>query len=284
MSDRHRVDLSVVVPVFNEEGNVTSLVKEIEGVLAGLLPLASEIIVVNDASTDGTLPVLRRILPRCPRLRVLRHARRSGQSAALATGFDAARGAIVVTLDGDGQNDPADIPGMLAALQTHDVVCGVRARRADSWVRRASSRVGNAYRRCFTGDTLRDSGCAMRVLRAEVLKEVPVFNGMHRFLPTLLIIAGWRVGEVPVNHRARLSGQTKYGVGNRLMRGVFDCAAMLWWRRRVCSARRSGGEEPRSRAPPRGGKAAPGSRHRPVSTRSAKPVSVAATETARVGS
>jgi len=235
-------ELSVVLPCFEEEASLPALVAELHAALA---PLGRdyEIVCVDDASGDGTAAAVRRLAARSPDVRLLRHARRSGQSAALASGLRAARGSILLTLDADGQNDPADLPALLAALAAGaDAACGVRLKRHDSWVRRASSRVGNSFRDVVTGVRVRDAGCAIRALRRECLAELPVFNGVHRFLPTVLRLQGFRVVEVPVNHRPRRAGVSKYGIGNRLVRGVIDCLAMRWFAWRLVPVRRLQGE------------------------------------------
>jgi glycosyltransferase involved in cell wall biosynthesis len=231
------VDYSVVLPCYNEEGCVAGLTAEVEQVLAAL-GRPSEVLLVDDASTDRTLEVMREQQKKYDNVRVLRHTVNCGQSAASATGFRAARGQIVIVMDGDGQNDPSDIPRLLAALDGADAVCGVRARRHDSWLRRVSSRIGNGYRNLITGDKVRDSGCALRAIRAPALRELPVFNGMHRFLPTLLRYQGFRVLEIEVSHRPRRAGQSKYGIRNRMVRGMIDCFAMRWWRRRAVRGQR----------------------------------------------
>lgn len=237
-------EISVILPVFNERENLGPLVGEIRAALAGL-GRRWELLAVDDASQDGSVDELRELRRSHPELRVLRHRMNCGQSAAFATGLAHARGSVVVTLDSDRQNDPADLPRMLGQL-TGDVaaVLGVRRRREDSWVRRASSRLANAYRDRLTGVKVRDAGCFMRVMRRDALREVPVFNGLHRFLATVLRYQGHRVVEVEVNHRARVAGRSKYGVGNRLWRGLRDCFAMRWYRSRVIPADRVLPEEP----------------------------------------
>jgi dolichol-phosphate mannosyltransferase len=234
-------EISIVVPCFGEQDNVAALTDEIAYALDGT-KRAYEMLFVDDGSTDLTALRLFALTRTHPTLRVLRHAENCGQSAAFATGFAHARGAIVVTLDGDGQNDPADIPGLLARLEAADAVCGVRQHRADTAVRRASSRIGNGFRNWVTGVPVRDAGCALRAIRREALRELPVFNGVHRFLPTLLRLQGWRVVEVEVAHRARRHGVSKYGIRNRMVRGISDCLAMRWWRRRIVAGRRLTGE------------------------------------------
>lgn len=225
-------ELSVVLPIFNEEGNLRPLIDEIEAVLRPL-GRSFEVIAVDDRSTDGSLAVLRKEAESRPWLRIVRHRINQGQSAAFATGFHAAQGAVVVTLDADGQNDPHDLPRLLAALQGEvALVCGVRAKRQDSWSKRFSSRIANRFRSALLGDHVTDAGCCFRVVRRSALREVPAFNGMHRFLATILRFQGFTVVELPVNHRPRVSGVSKYGVGNRLWRGLRDTLAMRWFKQR----------------------------------------------------
>jgi len=227
-----RPDLSVVVPLFNEAENLRPLAGEIAAALA---PggLDYELLFVDDGSTDASPRVLAELAAADRRVRVLRLARNSGQSAALCIGFRHARGALTATLDADLQNDPADLPGMLDALGDDcDVVCGVRARRRDSWVRRVSSRVANGVRNRLTGESITDVGCTLRVLRTEFVRELPMFTGMHRFLPTLLRMDGARIREVPVNHRPRLHGEAKYNIRNRIWRALVDLFAVRWMQKR----------------------------------------------------
>lgn len=231
MSLVNEPEVSLVIPVYNEEENLPVLDGEIRQAMetAGR---PYEVLYVDDGSTDGSLQVLRGLASRDPRVRIVRQRRNSGQSAALDAGFRHARGGVVVTLDADLQNDPADIPRLLEKIGEFDVVSGVRARRRDSWVRRVSSRVANGVRNRVTHESVTDVGCTLRACRAEYLRRIPVFNGMHRFLPTLLRMAGARVTEVPVNHRPRLHGQPKYGIGNRLWRGLADLYGVRWMQTR----------------------------------------------------
>lgn len=230
---------SVVLPIFNEQGNIGHLIDEIVVALEGPSGGSFEIMAVDDASRDGTLNTLNERAARDPRIHVLAHRLNCGQSAALATGFRHARGNVVITLDADGQNNPVDIPALLAALvEGIDAVCGVRQKRNDTWVRRLSSRIANAFRNAVTGDVLQDAGCGFRVIRRQALADLPVFNGLHRFLPTLLRFQGFRVIEIPVSHRPRTWGTSKYGIGNRAFRGMVDCIAMRWWRKRAVPAQR----------------------------------------------
>ena len=224
--------LSLVVPAFNEEENLPELVAEIRSALAPV-GLDWELLLVDDGSTDGSPAVMERLRREEPRIRILRHRKNAGQSAALAWGFRAARGTLVATLDADLQNDPADLPRLLAELDRgFDVVSGVRVDRRDPWVRRASSRIANAVRNWATDERITDVGCSLKVYRAEFLEHLPMFTGMHRFLPTLVRWNGARVTEVPVRHRPRRHGVGKYGIGNRLFRALADLFAVRWMRKR----------------------------------------------------
>ena len=233
--------LSVVVPAYNEDENVVPLAEEIVNALDGL-PGGFELILIDDASTDATPRLIQQI--RDPRVRGVFHRLNCGQSAAVGSGFQAARGEWVATLDGDGQNDPADLPAMLAqAIQERvDCVTGVRKKRQDTFVRRFSSKIANGFRNWITGDQVRDSGCGIRVVRRAALREIPVFNGMHRFLPTLLRGQGFTVLETEVNHRERLRGTSKYGVHNRLWRGIRDCFGIRWYLKRAVRSDRLNAE------------------------------------------
>jgi glycosyltransferase involved in cell wall biosynthesis len=236
--DAESVEVSVVLPCFNEEECLEGLTAEIVQVLEKV-GHPFEVLYVDDRSTDRSTEILDRLHAVDPRVRSVRHTVNSGESAAQATGFRHARGGVIVTMDADGQNDPSSIPELLGALPGYDCVAGVRRRREDDWVKRISSKIANGFRNAITGDRVSDSGCTFRVLRREALAEVPVFNGMHRFLPTLLRFQGYRVTEIVVRHRPRTSGVSKYGVGNRMFRGIRDCFAMRWYRRRVVPGRRA---------------------------------------------
>ncbi|HSS49546.1 MAG TPA: glycosyltransferase family 2 protein [Thermoanaerobaculia bacterium] len=228
------LEISVVVPVFNEEENLPLLAAELQGVLRSL-GRPYEAIFVDDGSTDGSLAALCELARQDLGVRIVRLRRNAGQSAALAAGFRAARGGIVVTLDADLQNDPADIPKLLDRLEDFDgcdVVCGVRAGRQDAWLRRASSRIAGGVRNRLTRDPVADAGCTLRVYRAEFLRRIPLFTGMHRFLPTLLKLEGARIAEVPVRHRPRRHGQSKYNIRNRIWRSLADLFAVRWMQRR----------------------------------------------------
>jgi dolichol-phosphate mannosyltransferase len=231
------MDLSVVIPVFNEAASISPLVDEIAAVLEGQADY--EIIVVDDGSTDATAERLGACRQQQPRLRVLQHPQRSGQSAAIASGVNAARAPWIVTLDGDGQNDPADIPGLYAAATAVDapatlwLIAGWRKRRRDSWLKRMSSRIANGVRRRLLRDHTPDSGCGLRLFRRDVFLALPQFDHMHRFLPALVLRAGGQVQSLAVNHRPRRSGTSKYGVHNRLWVGLVDLLGVRWLQRRV---------------------------------------------------
>jgi glycosyltransferase involved in cell wall biosynthesis len=226
-----RTMLSVVIPAFDEAESLPALLEELSGVLGGL-GQPYEIVVVDDGSTDDTPSVLKRLQTALPALRVLTLARRAGQSAALFAGCEAAQGDVVVTLDADCQNDPADIARLLSHLEDHDVVCGVRAERRDNFLRRISSRVANASRRSLLGDDFTDVGCALKAFPRRDLLALRPFDGMHRFLPVLLRWRGLRVIEVPVHHRPRRAGRPKYNVRNRLVRTLADVLGVRWLKSR----------------------------------------------------
>ena len=224
--------VSVVIPAYNEAENLPALLGELAPPLESL-GTPYEIVLVDDGSTDGTRETLLGLQARYPALRVVRFRENAGQSAAFLAGFEAARGEVVVTLDADLQNNPADIPELVRQLESHDAVLGVRARRRDSFLRRASSRVANAVRRAATGDGLADVGCSLKAFRRECLLDLPRFNGVHRFFGTLVVWKGWRVVEVPVDHRPRRAGQAKYNLRNRAFRTLLDLLAMRWLRARM---------------------------------------------------
>lgn len=275
--------LSVVIPFLDEERAAEPLLDELRSVLsedlappsstlnpdtAGVEPgspgapgdLCYEVIAVDDGSRDGTGALLDRISREWPALRVIHHRRRRGQSAALATGFAAARGEWIATLDGDGQSDPADLSALLRERTHFDMVTGIRRRRRDSWVRRVSSRIAYWVRDAVLHDGIIDTGCSVRVFRRASITEVPLqFRGMHRFLPALLQMCGHTIKQVPVNHRARLGGRAKYGIGNRMVPGLIDLMAVRWMKSRFAPPERGGtdttpgagaSEPPRSSGPP----------------------------------
>lgn len=230
--DRTPIDLSLVIPVFNERDNLEPLVGEIGASLAGS-GWRYEVILVDDGSNDGSDAVLARLRPLHPELRVVRFARNAGQTAAIDAGFRRARGGVVVTLDADLQNDPADIPRLVRELDGWDAVVGVRARRRDTLVRRVSSRIANYVRNRLSDETIADTGCSLKAYRREALGSLKLYRGMHRFLPTLLKMEGRRVREFPVGHRPRVHGDSKYGIGNRLVPSFVDLLAVRWMKKRA---------------------------------------------------
>ncbi|HSP46017.1 MAG TPA: glycosyltransferase family 2 protein [Chthoniobacterales bacterium] len=214
--------VSVVVPLFNEEENVPILQAELATALAGL---DYEIILVDDGSVDHTVG---RIAPDA-RVRLVQFERNAGQSAAMYAGLQSARGTVAVLLDGDLQNDPADIPKLIAEIgRGADLVCGYRAERKDTVVKRITSRIANFVRSRFTRDGVRDTGCTLKAMRRECIGVLLPFKGMHRFIPALVKGAGYKLVEVPVNHRPRKFGQSKYGLGNRAFRATMDMFGVRW--------------------------------------------------------
>jgi glycosyltransferase involved in cell wall biosynthesis len=232
------MNLSVVFPVYNEEENIPILLDEIARALDGR-GWSYEIVAVDDGSTDRSLAVLREQKAKHPTLRVLSFEKNSGQTAALDAAWRAARGKFVVSLDADLQNDPADIPKMMQALDTSgaDMVIGVRVNRRDTWSRRMQSKIGNGVRNWITRDNITDTGCSLKLVKREAIDRVRLFTGMHRFLPTLVRYAGYKVIELPVNHRARQFGTSKYGAMNRAFRGLADCFAVRWMGKRILNYR-----------------------------------------------
>ncbi|MDZ4287706.1 MAG: glycosyltransferase family 2 protein [Prosthecobacter sp.] len=214
--------ISVIVPLYNEEGNVVELQHQIAAVLAGQ---DYELVLVDDGSTDATVA---RVEPG-DRVRLLQFEKNAGQSAAMHAGIHGARGAVIVTLDGDLQNDPKDIPAMIAKLdEGFDLVCGYRAHRKDTPFKRLQSRIANFVRSRFVGDHVRDTGCTLKVMRSPCREALLLFNGMHRFIPALIRNMGYRVTEMPVNHRPRVHGVSKYGFGNRALRATTDMFGVRW--------------------------------------------------------
>lgn len=226
------VDLSLVIPVYNERDNLAPLIGEIERALEGM---RFEIVAVDDGSTDGSLETLKELKRGHPALHIVSFAANAGQTAAFAAGFQAARGEVIVTLDADGQNDPADIPALVDALAQSGAtaVAGYRVDRRDSRWKLVQSRIANGVRNRLNRETIRDTGCSLKAFRAPAVRALPLFNGMHRFLPTLVKLQGGTVAEVPVHHRPRRSGRTKYGMWNRVFRSLADAFAVRWMQRRA---------------------------------------------------
>lgn len=224
--------VSVVIPCFNEAENIPLLAEKVERVFADHPEWTYECLFVDDGSTDNTRQRTAQLCADNPSLRYLRLVENMGQSAALVAGMRAARGQYILTLDGDLQNDPADFPTFLELLQEYDCVCGYRAKRNDDWIRRVSSRTANAVRNWVLRDGIRDTGCGLKGFRKMCLDHIVPFNGVHRFFAVLMRNAGFAIVECPVAHHPRAHGVSKYGVGNRLWRGLFDLVGVTWLKKR----------------------------------------------------
>jgi dolichol-phosphate mannosyltransferase len=232
-------EISVVVPLRNEGSNVKPLVERIVDAF-GQAASSLEIILVDDGSTDETWQRITEQTRAHPQVRGLQQPHNCGQSAALWRGFRESRAAVLATLDGDLQNDPADLPQMVAGLADADMICGVRTRRADNWVRRRSSGVARVFRKAMLGAHFVDSGCNLRVFKREMLQHLPGFDGIHRFMPYFVQNVGGRVKEVPVRHHPRIAGVSKYGVWNRMGRGIRDLIMVRWYLKRQIGNTRNG--------------------------------------------
>jgi len=224
--------VSVVVPFYNEEENVAPLAERIAAVFTGSAEYDYECLFVNDGSKDGTRAEIDRLHASDPRIRPVHLVRNSGQSAALVAGLRRASGEYVFILDGDLQNDPCDFPKMLELLKTHDCVFGYRAKRNDTWVRKMSSRVANTVRDALLKDGVRDAGCGSKGFRRKCVEHIVPFNGVHRFFAVLMRTAGFSIVECEVTHHPRIHGVSKYGIGNRLWRGIYDLIGVAWLKRR----------------------------------------------------
>ena len=228
------MDLSIIIPVKDEAGNLASLAQEVDAALKDQ-GWQWECVWVDDGSTDGSLDIIKGLHEAAPHHRYLSFGENAGQSAALLAGFEAARGGIIATLDGDGQNDPADLPAMVELILagSADMVNGYRAKRRDSGLRKIASKIANGARNAFTGKTVRDVGCSTRAFRAVCVQGLPGFVNMHRFFPTLVAVRGYRLAELPVNHRPRSHGISKYTINNRLWVGLLDLFGVWWLNKRV---------------------------------------------------
>lgn len=223
--------LTLVAPVYDEEENVRPLYERVLEAMTGRDDW--ELVLVDDGSRDRSPALIRELTQQDPRVVGVFFERNCGQTAAMGTGIAVARGALIATLDSDLQNDPRDIPGMLEVLGESDAVVGYRLKRNDNWLRRVSSRIANGIRNKISGDEIRDTGCSLKVFRAEAIQAIPLFEGMHRFFPTLLRYHGFTVVEHPVSHHPRVAGTSKYGVMNRAWRAFKDLLAVRWMRGRL---------------------------------------------------
>ncbi len=224
--------LSVVIPVFNEEENLLPLTQELVSVLDSL-EKSWEIIFVDDGSTDKSPEILNGIREKMPRVQVVTFKKNFGQTAAFDAGFKTARGDIIITMDADMQNDPGDIPELLESLGSYDLVCGWRNKRNDTFIRTLSSIIANSIRNTLSREDIHDVGCSLKVFKKEYVKKLKLYNGMHRFFPTLVKMEGGRVIEIIVNHRPRKYGTAKYNIRNRIIRSFVDLLAVCWMKKRT---------------------------------------------------
>ncbi|CDZ79554.1 Undecaprenyl-phosphate 4-deoxy-4-formamido-L-arabinose transferase [Candidatus Rubidus massiliensis] len=225
------VKYSVVVPLKNEEENIKELILEIEPVMENL-NFPWELICINDGSTDLTGSILNSLAKQKPYIKVIHFNKNYGQSSAFDAGFKHAKGDFVITLDGDRQNDPKDIPSLLQHTNTFDLICGIRTKRKDTFSKRIISKIANKVRSKFCDDGVKDTGCSLKVYRRSALQKIKMFNGMHRFLPALFKIEGFSIKEIPVNHRERVKGTTKYNFWNRSFNTISDMLAVRWMKNR----------------------------------------------------
>ena len=231
LRENPKVDISVVVPVYNEEENLPVLIPQIAEVLR---PLGKtyEMIFVDDGSKDHSRRLLKEMALQYPQIRILGFKKNCGETAAGAAGLKEARGEIVITIDADLQNDPNDIPRMLGYLKDYDMVTGWRQKREDSWVKRITSRIANRVRNSLSGEEIQDSGCTFRAYKRECLQNLKLYKGMHRFIPTLVKMEGYRVIEIPIAHHPRKFGVSKYTTWNRMWRAFVDLLAVKWMKNR----------------------------------------------------
>lgn len=222
---------SVVIPLKNEEGNIVDLIEELEPVMKDL-GQSWELICIDDGSTDKTSSILLDLFNKKDYLRLIHFEKNYGQSSAFDAGFRAVRGKFVITLDGDRQNDPNDIPKLLKLIENCDLVCGIRLNRKDTFSKRIISKFANLIRRYFCDDGVQDTGCSLKVYRREALSKIKMYQGMHRFLPALFKIEGFTVREIEVNHRERIQGKSNYNFFNRSFNTVADLFAVNWMKKR----------------------------------------------------
>lgn len=225
------IKYSVVIPLKNEESNIVDLINELEPVM-GTLNEPWELICIDDGSTDATLPTLIDLLKSKPYLRIVIFNKNYGQSSAFDAGFKSAKGEFVITLDGDRQNDPSDIPRLIESIADSDLVCGHRVNRKDPLIKKITSSLANPIRSWICEDGVHDTGCSLKVYRTTCLRQIKMYQGMHRFLPALFKIEGFRVKEVPVNHRERIKGTSKYNFFNRSFNTIADLWAVAWMKKR----------------------------------------------------
>jgi glycosyltransferase involved in cell wall biosynthesis len=231
---RHKIDISVVVPVYNEEKNLPLLIPQLVEILQPL-GKSYEMIFVDDGSTDKSRKIVKEMASQYPGIRMVGFKRNCGETAAGAAGLKEARGEIVITIDADLQNDPKDIPTMLDYLKEYDMVTGWRQKRDDPWIKRVTSKIANKIRNGLSGEVIQDSGCTFRAYKRECLKNLKLYKGMHRFMPTLVKLEGYRVVEIPIAHHPRKFGVSKYTTWNRMWRAFVDLLAVRWMKSRHIS-------------------------------------------------
>ena len=225
------IEVSIIVPVYNERENLVLLDQEIT---KSIKPLNKnyEVILVDDGSMDGSSELIRVLQEKNSTIRLIRFGHNHGQTAAFAAGFDKARGDIIVTMDADLQNSPSDIPLLLTAIKDYDVVCGWRHKRNDPWIKKISSKVANSVRNSLSDESIADTGCSLKAFRRECFKDIKLYNGMHRFFPTLMKMEGFSVTQVKVGHYPRIHGHSKYNIRNRLFASFKDLLAIRWMKKR----------------------------------------------------
>jgi len=225
------IEISIVVPVYNEKENLVLLDQEIT---KSIKPLNKnyEVILVDDGSMDGSSELIRTLQEKNSTIRLIRFGHNHGQTAAFAAGFNKARGDIIVTMDADLQNSPSDIPLLLTAIKDYDVVCGWRHKRNDPWIKKISSKVANSVRNSLSDESIADTGCSLKAFRRECFKDIKLYNGMHRFFPTLMKMEGFSVTQVKVGHYPRIHGHSKYNIRNRLFASFKDLLAIRWMKKR----------------------------------------------------
>ena len=225
------IEISIVVPIYNERENLVLLDQEIT---KSIKPLnkSYEVILVDDGSMDGSSELIRALQGKNSAIRLIRFGHNHGQTAAFAAGFDKARGGIIVTMDADLQNSPSDIPLLLTAIKDYDVVCGWRHKRNDPWIKKISSKVANSVRNSLSDESIADTGCSLKAFRRECFKDIKLYNGMHRFFPTLMKMEGFSVTQVKVGHYPRIHGHSKYNIRNRLFASFKDLLAIRWMKKR----------------------------------------------------
>jgi glycosyltransferase involved in cell wall biosynthesis len=224
-------DISIVIPVYNEQDNIKPLIAELREVLSAL-GRSYEIVFVDDGSRDRSFEILKELASQNPQIHVIRFRKNTGQTAAFDAGFRAAQGDIVITMDADLQNDPHDIPHLLEKIGEFDIACGWRHQRRDPWIKIVSSKIANFVRNKLSQEEIIDTGCSLKAYKRECLQKLKLFNGMHRFLPTLAKMEGCTVTQVKVNHRPRMFGTTKYTISNRIVRAFTDLLAVRWMKKR----------------------------------------------------